>query len=107
MQKNLILLISIIVIVAVTLCLQYYIYQLVLIYAKGRGVENPRFWAIISAAANNGSGLFFYLFKRKGLENYLNNEELQKMKKIKNKIYCLMFLDILAFILFLLTIINM
>ena len=88
------------IIVLTSVCLFYYIYQLVLIDAKSRGITRPKLWSIIAASGQNGSGLFLYLFKRRNTSSLLNKSENQKSLNIKRKIYCLMTVDLFAFLTF-------
>ena len=89
------------IIVLTSFCLFYYTYQLVLIDAKSRDIARPKLWSTLASAGQNGSGLILYLFKRRHTSSLLNNDEKQKFLHIKRKIYCLMVVDLFAFLTFL------
>ncbi|EOH94515.1 hypothetical protein [Enterococcus pallens] len=84
-----------------SLFLCYYIYSLVLIDAKARGLERPRFWALVSLGGQSGGGLLLYLFKRRNYEVRLTQQEQAAMDRLKRKIlaiFVLMFLAVIFFV---------
>lgn len=79
----------------------YYLYSLVLIDAKARGLERPKLWAFISLGGQSGGGLLLYLFKRRNYEVHLNPQEQAAMDQLKRKIlaiFVMMFLAIIFFV---------
>lgn len=94
-----VLIISLILLFLITIpLLIYYSYQLVFMDAKSRQISKPKFWAILASSSQNGAGIFFYLFKRRGTVSHLTDEELKKIEKIKRRIYILFGVDLLMVI---------
>ena len=81
------------------ICLAFYTYKLILIDANSRNISKPRFWAFFASTAQNGSGLPLYLFKRRSTLSFLTIEEKKKVTSIKRKIYALLILDLIIFLL--------
>ena len=73
---------------AVLMC--YYIYSLVLIDAKSRGIKNPKFWSLIAAGGQRGEGLLLYLFSRRKTTSSMSSAEIEQVDGLKWKIYCVM-----------------
>ncbi|MGG5319141.1 hypothetical protein [Enterococcus sp. AZ072] len=79
----------------------YYLYSLVLIDAKARGLERPKFWALVSLGGQSGGGLLLYLFKRRNYDVHLTPQEQAAMDQLKRKIlaiFVMMFLAVIFFI---------
>lgn len=83
-------------IVVISGLMMYCLYQLVLIDAKNRGLKKPKFWAVLAAGSQNGSGLFWYLVKRRHTVATLNPQEVQQVLQLKKKIYLLLTMDVMA-----------
>ena len=90
--------IGVILIVSAFLC--YYIYSLVLIDAKARGLERPKLWAFVSIGGQSGQELLLYLFKRRNYEVQLSRAEQAAMDQIKRKIFAFFAIDLIAVIFF-------
>jgi len=99
MTENGLLFLLLATILLTGLCLMFYMYKLVLIDAESRKIDKPKLWAFLAATSQNGSGLPFYLFKRRGTMSYLSVEDQKKVAGIKRKIYALLFFDVIVFIL--------
>lgn len=100
MDSNTIVIMILVSIICFTsICLAYYMYKLVLLDANSRNISKPKFWAFLTSTAQNGSGLPFYLFKRKGTLSFLTDEEKKQVMNIKRKLYALLLLDLLIFLL--------
>lgn len=74
------------------------LYQIVVMDAKSRGEKKPNFWGIFAAGSQNGSGLLWYLARRHEVITPLNAKDRQKISKLKNKIYLLFMMDVMALI---------
>ncbi|GAF40822.1 hypothetical protein FC83_GL001449 [Agrilactobacillus composti DSM 18527 = JCM 14202] len=92
------LLICVGIIVITSFCLMYYMYHLVLIDATSRNITHPKFWSVLSSANQNGGGLLIYLFKHRNTASLLKPVDQQKIASIKNKIYCLLAVDLAVFL---------
>ena len=57
MNKTGLFIIGISSIILVSFLLVYFIYSMVLIDAKARGMKKPRFWAVLAAGSGSGEGL--------------------------------------------------
>lgn len=107
MTFSILLLIYGLIIVFSSIGLMYYIYHLVLMDAKSRKLEQAKFWSVIASSSQNGGGLLLYLFKRRNTSNLLSAGENKRFLTIKRKIYCLMALDLLAFLMSLAALIRL
>lgn len=85
------------IIAAVLMC--YYIYSLVLIDAKSRGIKNPKFWSLIAAGGQRGEGLLLYLFSRRKTTSSMSSAEIEQVNGLKRKIYCVMAVFFFLFLL--------
>lgn len=97
-----ILLMSLLILAAACMC--YYIFSLVMIDAKSRGIKNPKFWSLIATGGQNGGGLLLYLFTRRKTTSTMNSAETEQFLRIKRKIYCLLVVLFFLFLLFIATI---
>ena len=93
-----VLIICFILIGLTSIFLCYYLYELVLLDANNRGIQHPKFWSLLAATGQSGEGLMIYLFKRRKTSSRLNPAMQQKMLVLKNKIYCLLAVDMVAFL---------
>lgn len=84
------------IIAAVLMC--YYIYSLVLIDAKSRGIKNPKFWSLIAAGGQRGEGLLLYLFSRRKTTSSMSSAEIEQVGGLKRKIYCVMAVFLFLFL---------
>lgn len=84
------------IIIAASMCLCYFIYSLVLIDAKARGLERPRLWAFLSLSGQSGGGLLLYFFKRRKYEVHLTRQEQVAMDQLKRKIFAIFFVEFVA-----------
>lgn len=41
----------------------YYVFSLVLLDAKSRGIKNPKFWSLVAAGGHHGEGLLLVSFQ--------------------------------------------
>ncbi|MBO0452463.1 MULTISPECIES: hypothetical protein [Enterococcus] len=78
----------------------YYVFTMVMLDAKSRGIKNPRFWSIIATGGQNGGGLLLYLFTRRKTISKMNSAETADFLKLKRKIYCLLAVMFFLFLLF-------
>lgn len=85
------------IIAAVLMC--FYLYSLVLIDAKSRGIKQPKFWSILAASGQRGEGLLLYLFNRRKIDSKLSLAEIEQINGLKRKIYCLMAVFFFLFLL--------
>ncbi|WP_208560798.1 hypothetical protein [Marinilactibacillus kalidii] len=106
MDKFNLLMICFLIIAFSSICLAYYVYQLILMDAKSRQIDHPRFWSTIAAANQNGGGILLYLFKRRKTTSLLSENEKQTFLTIKKKIYCLLALSFVTFLVSLLILIR-
>ncbi|MGM0169595.1 hypothetical protein IGI39_003911 [Enterococcus sp. AZ135] len=81
-------------------CMWYYIFSLVMMDAKSRGIKNPKFWSIVASGGQNGGGLFLYLFTRRRTISRMNSAETTQFLTLKRKIYCLLAVMFFLFLLF-------
>lgn len=93
-----ILLMTLLVIAAGCMC--YYIYSLVMMDAKSRGIKNPKFWSIVAAGGQHGEGLLLYLFTRRKTTSRMNTTETAQFLKLKRKVFCLLAVVFVLFLLF-------
>lgn len=93
-----ILLMTLLVIAAGCMC--YYIYSLVMMDAKSRGIRNPKFWSIVAAGGQHGEGLLLYLFTRRKTTSRMNTAETAQFLKLKRKVFCLLTVVFVLFLLF-------
>lgn len=85
--------------ILITLILGCYIYSMVMIDAKSRGIKNPKLWSVIAAAGQRGDGLLLYLFTRRKTTSRMNATETAQFQKLKTKIYCLLAVGFFLFLL--------
>lgn len=97
-----ILLMSLLILAAACMC--YYIFSLVMLDAKSRGIKNPKIWSIIATGGQNGGGLLLYLFTRRKTTSLMNQAETEQFLRIKRKIYCFLVVLFFLFLLFIATI---
>lgn len=90
-----------------SLFMVYYLYHLILLDAKSRGVKKPRGWAILAAGGQNGSGLLWYLLKRPQKKLAASNVVARQMQQLKIKIYCLLAVDGMALVFVIATMFKM
>lgn len=102
MNISWLILASIFIIITCGLALIINIYRLVYLDAKSKGIKKPKLWGLISAGAQNGSGLILYLFKRRGYENSISKEDLKTMDKIKKRIGYILCGELIGIITFIL-----
>lgn len=84
--KDVLLLICGAIILAAAILMMLQMYRLVLLDAKSRGIQHPKFWAILSAGSQNGGGLIFYLLKRENYLSRMSTEERQKADHLLNSV---------------------
>lgn len=84
----------------------YYIFALVLLDAKNRGIKDPKFWSLLAAGGQRGEGLLLYLFKRQKTISTLDSDETAVFLQLKRKIYYLLALLIVIFILLIVAIFH-
>ncbi len=94
-------------IVAASFFMVRYLYEIVLMDAKSRGINHPKFWALVAAGGQRGEGLLWYLFKRRNTRALQNTIEARRMNQLKTKIYYLMAVDVMSAIFFVATLVKM
>lgn len=104
MNQTIIMSVLMLLLVLASGCLCYYIFSLVMMDAKSRGIKNPKFWSLIAAGGQHGEGLLVYLFTRRNTTSRMNSAETSQFLKIKRKIYCLLAVLFFLFFLFVLVI---
>lgn len=73
---------------------------LVMMDAKSRGIKNPKFWSIVAAGGQHGEGLLLYLFTRRKTTSRMNTTETAQFLKLKRKVFCLLAVVFVLFLLF-------
>ncbi|MBU5360251.1 hypothetical protein KQI58_04055 [Enterococcus raffinosus] len=81
-------------------CLFYYLFSLVMLDAKSRGIKNPKFWSLIATGGQNGGGLLLYLFARRKTTSLMKPAEVESFLQLKRKIYCLLAVLFVLFLVF-------
>lgn len=81
-------------------CLFYYLFSLVMLDAKSRGIKHPKFWSLLATGGQNGGGLLLYLFARRKTTSLMAPAEVEQFLRIKRKIYCLLAVLFFLFLLF-------
>lgn len=76
----------------------YYVFSLVLLDAKSRGIKNPKFWSLVAAGGQHGEGLLLYLFNRRKTVSNMTDTESARFLQLKKKIYYLMAVDLFLFL---------
>lgn len=99
-----ILLMSLLILAAACMC--YYIFSLVMLDAKSRGIKNPKIWSIIATGGQNGGGLLLYLFTRRKTTSLMDATDAARFHRLKRKIYCLIAVLFFLFLLFITTIFH-
>ncbi|MBO1305960.1 hypothetical protein JZO70_07300 [Enterococcus sp. 669A] len=82
----------------------YYVYSLVLIDAKARGLERPKLWALLSAGGQSGQGMLLYLIKRRKYDVQLKPSQQAEMDQLKRKIVALILISTVAIVFFVFTV---
>lgn len=104
MNQTAIMILLMVLLILSAACMCYYIFSLVMIDAKSRGIKNPKFWSIIATSGQNGGGLLLYLFTRRKTISTMDPAEIEQFLRIKRKIYCLLAVIFFLFLLFIATI---
>ncbi|HCM87604.1 MULTISPECIES: hypothetical protein [Enterococcus] len=104
MSQTMIVILLMVLLVLAAGCMWYFIYSLVMIDAKSRGIKNPKFWSIVSSGGQNGGGLLLYLFTRRKTVSRMNTAETAEFLTLKKKIYCLLAVMFFLFLLFVMVI---
>lgn len=86
--------------------LAYYMYQLLVLDAKSRGLARPKLWAIIGAGGGRGEGLLFYLFKRKNFSGEMTEKDQQKSRQLKKRMNLLLIVQVVSALLFVFWLVN-
>lgn len=104
MNQTTIMILLMILLLLAAGCLCYYIFSLVMLDAKSRGIKNPKIWSIIASGGQNGGGLLLYLFARRKTASLMNVTDVARFQRLKRKIYCLLAVLFFLFLLFIATI---
>jgi hypothetical protein len=79
------------------LFLIYYLYHLIHLDVTNLGMKKPNFWAFLAIGDQQGGGLIWYLLKR---QKFVSKQlPTKQVGQLKQKIYCLLMIDILCFFL--------
>ncbi|MGP5431986.1 hypothetical protein ACTXNW_21560 [Enterococcus malodoratus] len=104
MSQTMIVILLMVLLVLAAGCMWYFIYSLVMIDAKSRGIKNPKFWSIVASGGQNGGGLLIYLFTRRKTVSRMNTAETAEFLTLKKKFYCLLAVMFFLFLLFVMVI---
>lgn len=63
----------------------YFIYQIIAIDARSRGLKHPKLWGLFSLSGQGSGGLFLYLLGRNKYPRELSEEDSRKMEQLKRK----------------------
>ncbi|MFR6672033.1 hypothetical protein [Enterococcus avium] len=100
MNQTALMILLMVLLLAGAYCLFYYIFSLIMLDAKSRGIKNPNFWSLIATGGQNGGGLLLYLFARRKTTSLMKPAEVEKFLQLKRKIYCLLAVLFVLFLAF-------